>query len=114
MGLRSSLEGSSSNIPSLPPSIDIRASVVSSNNKDPNHAKPRPRGSGKLLSSVQGVGLALMRLEHVEGAASGELDLGFELAGEDVHAPGVAKKWGVKSWWPDWWPKAQSAEASAA
>jgi len=47
--------------------------------------------------------LALLRLEHVEGAARGELGLGLELE-EGEGEERVVKKWGITSWWPDWWP----------
>lgn len=58
---------------------------------------PRPRGNGKLLTSTQGIGLALLRLEHVEGAEKGDLRIDFDVASEDGRAT-----WGVSHWWPDW------------
>jgi len=87
--------------PSFPPSIDIRASMTRSSIDD--RPTPRPRGTSKLLSSTQGVGLALLRLDHVEGAARGEMALGFEF-GEEKMEEKVPRKWEVTSWWPDWWP----------
>ncbi|KDQ64834.1 hypothetical protein JAAARDRAFT_145993 [Jaapia argillacea MUCL 33604] len=84
------------NIPSFKSDVDIRASIIRAPEDD--RPTPRPRGTGKLLSSTQGVGLALLRLEHVEGAKSGDLRLEFE-AGEEK------KKWAVSPWWPDWWPR---------
>lgn len=87
--------------PSFPPTVDIRASIIHSQADD--RPTLRPRGTGKLLSSTQGVGLALLRLEHVEGAARGELGLGFEFE-EGEEGMKVVKKWGITSWWPDWWP----------
>ena len=81
----------------LPSGLDIRASLTHA----PGEGRvARPRGTGKLLSSIQGVGLALLRLEHVEGLERG--DLKFEVSGADV---GGGASWFVKSWWPDWWPK---------
>jgi hypothetical protein len=88
--------------PSFPPSIDIRASITRSLTDD--RPTPRPRGTGKLLSSTQGVGLALLRLEHVDGASRGELRLGFEFEEGNGAEEMVTRKWGVTSWWPDWWP----------
>jgi folate-binding protein YgfZ len=94
--------------PSFLPSVDIHASIIRSPTDD--RPTPRPRGTGKLLSSTQGVGLALLRLEHVEGAMSGELRLGFEF--EEDGGPAEEEKfkrnWGVTSWWPDWWPERPS------
>lgn len=74
---------------------DIKA--VSAN---PNRQGPRPRGTGKLLSSRGGVGLALLRLEHVAGVEKGDLDLEFEVANGDK-----TSKWSISPWWPDWWPR---------
>jgi hypothetical protein len=39
----------------------------------------------------------------VEGAARGELGLGFEIEQRDANE-NVTTKWEVTSWWPDWWP----------
>lgn len=84
--------------PSFLPGLDIRASAL----QPPDSSRPtaRPRGTGKLLSSVQGVALALLRLEHVEGAQRGNLKLEFEAGAGD----GQTTKWGVSHWWPHWWP----------
>jgi folate-binding protein YgfZ len=81
----------------LPSGLDIRASLTHA----PGEGRvARPRGTGKLLSTIQGVGLALLRLEHVEGLEKG--DLKFEVSSED---DGDGAPWLVKPWWPDWWPK---------
>lgn len=53
-----------------------------------------------MLSTLRGVGLALLRLEHVEGLEKG--DLKFELMDEGVVATPPSF---VTPWWPDWWPK---------
>ncbi|KAJ4481462.1 Aminomethyltransferase folate-binding domain-containing protein [Lentinula edodes] len=58
---------------------------------------PRPRGTGKLLSNSHGIGLALLRTEHVDGVASGDLKLDF------TSESGAT--WSVTPWWPEWWPK---------
>ncbi|KAJ3971284.1 Aminomethyltransferase folate-binding domain-containing protein [Lentinula raphanica] len=58
---------------------------------------PRPRGTGKLLSNLHGVGLALLRAEQVEGVASGNLELNF------TSESGAS--WTVRPWWPEWWPR---------
>jgi hypothetical protein len=57
-----------------------------------------------LLSTFRGVGLALLRLEHVEGLEKG--DLMFELVDEGVVASNNNTPPSfVTPWWPDWWPK---------
>jgi hypothetical protein len=88
----------SPNAPSFPSNIDIRASI--SRAPDDTRPTPRPRGTGKLLSSSQGVGLALLRMEHVEGSQSGNVNLEFEVDHE-----GQKANWRVSHWWPDWWPR---------
>lgn len=92
------------NRPELPftPGLDIRASLTHA----PGEGRvARPRGTGKLLSTVNNVGLALLRLEHVGGLEKG--DLKFELLNGEVDASGNGdgKSWLVTPWWPDWWPK---------
>jgi len=86
---------------SQPPGLDIRASLTHA----PGEGRvARPRGTGKLLSTVKGVGLALLRLEHVEGLEKG--DLKFELFGGEGSGSGNDDTpWLVTPWWPDWWPK---------
>ena len=81
--------------------LDIRASLTHA----PGEGRvARPRGTGKLLSTVKGVGLALLRLEHVEGLEKG--DLKFELLGREVGgSDNDGTPWLVTPWWPDWWPK---------
>ena len=84
------------------PGLDIRASLTHA----PGEGRvARPRGTGKLLSTVNNVGLALLRLEHVEGLEKG--DLKFELLSGEVGASGNGDgtSWLVTPWWPDWWPK---------
>lgn len=82
--------------------LDIRPSLTHA----PGEGRvARPRGTGKLLSTVKGVGLALLRLEHVEGLERG--DLKFELLNGEasVSGNGDDTPWLVTPWWPDWWPK---------
>jgi len=84
------------------PGLDIRASLTHA----PGEGRvARPRGTGKLLSTVNNVALALLRLEHVEGLEKG--DLKFELLSGEVGASGNGDgtSWLVTPWWPDWWPK---------
>jgi hypothetical protein len=76
---------------------DIRAVVVDQQSVP----RSRPRGSGKLLSNTRGVGLALLRLEHVEGCESGRLQFLVDSAEGE---PGKTQ-WRVSHWWPEWWPK---------
>ncbi|KAF8897474.1 Aminomethyltransferase folate-binding domain-containing protein [Infundibulicybe gibba] len=79
----------------IPSNIDIRATPTTQSET----RTPRPRGTGKLLTSMQGVGLALLRLEHVEGVEKGGLKFEVEIPdGEEK------KTWGISHWWPDWWP----------
>jgi len=83
------------------PGLDIRASRTHA----PGEGRvARPRGTGKLLTTIKEVGLALLRLEHLEGLERG--DLKFELQGEEVGASnnGEDTQWLVTPWWPDWWP----------
>lgn len=60
-------------------------------------SRTRPRGTSKLLSSIQGVGLAHLRLEHVESALAGDLVLEMQDQSGQMNT--------VKPWWPSWWPK---------
>ncbi|KAH9938449.1 uncharacterized protein B0H18DRAFT_967242 [Fomitopsis serialis] len=82
--------------PSFPSDLDIRAQRAEVDDGTP---KPRPRGTGKLLSSTKGVGLALLRLEHVAAAENGTAV--FEMEVGEEHKT----KWKVTPWWPDWWPR---------
>jgi hypothetical protein len=84
--------------PTYPIYGNIRASV--NREGDANRPVPRPRGHGKLLTSCDGVGLALMRLEHLEGIEKGDYKL--EL---DVPRGDSKETWRVSHWWPDWWPQ---------
>lgn len=88
--------------PRFTPGLDIRASLTHA----PGEGRvARPRGTGRLLSTVSNVGLALVRLEHVDGLERG--DLKFELLSGEVGASGNGDgtPWLVTPWWPDWWPK---------
>ncbi|KAG8962576.1 ccr4 associated factor [Tulasnella sp. 419] len=85
---------SKENIPSPP----LHASIVASSNQPPSDSpRPRPRGTGKLLSSIGNSALALLRLEHFEGAERGLLTLG-------VNAGNNNSQWSVVPKRPDWWP----------
>lgn len=87
-------DGASTGRTSLP-QCDIKASY-SSESDDP---RPRIRGTGKLLSNVHDVGLALMRLEHVELADKCLLKFQVEIDSE-----GENKLLDLTHWWPSWWP----------
>jgi len=89
----------SQHAPSFPSNLDIRASVLRA--PDDNRPAPRPRGTGKLLSSSQGVGLALLRLEYAEGSQSGRVKLEIEVDNEGERKV----NWRVSPWWPNWWPR---------
>ncbi|KAF8271766.1 Aminomethyltransferase folate-binding domain-containing protein [Lactarius quietus] len=93
--------GDSQSHASLTSGLSIRASLTHA----PGVGRvARPRGTGKLLSTFRGVGLALLRLEHVDGLEKG--DLKFELVDEGaVVSPTNTTSTLVTPWWPDWWPK---------
>ena len=55
----------------------------------------KPRGTGKLLSSVKGIGLALLRMDHLEAVDKGGVGLMIGGGAEQRH---------VSYWYPDWWP----------
>jgi folate-binding Fe-S cluster repair protein YgfZ len=55
----------------------------------------KPRGTGKLLSSVKGVGMALLRTDHLEAVDKGGVGL---VIGEG------AEQRRISYWYPDWWP----------
>ncbi|KAI0069056.1 Aminomethyltransferase folate-binding domain-containing protein [Artomyces pyxidatus] len=75
---------------SFSPGTEVRASLTHA----PSEGRTaRPRRAGKLLSNTRGVGLALLRLEHVE---KGDLKFELELTGGDIRV--------LLPWWPDWWP----------
>ncbi|KAJ7179929.1 Aminomethyltransferase folate-binding domain-containing protein [Mycena crocata] len=83
----------SPDIPPLAAGLDIRSVITSTDQEKP---QSRPRGNGKLLSSTNGLGLALMRLEQVEAAEQGRLAFTVEVE---------TKTWGVSHWRPVWWPQ---------
>ncbi|KAJ8502439.1 hypothetical protein ONZ45_g11753 [Pleurotus djamor] len=57
---------------------------------------PRPRSAGKLLTNRCGLGLALLRLEHVAAAEKGATTLEINDDGKQMQ---------ITPWWPDWWPR---------
>lgn len=61
-------------------------------------SRPRPRATGKLLTTIpeRGVGLALLRLEHLDAVERGDLSLNVDTEGG---------KFEVQHWWPDWFPR---------
>ncbi|KAH9894325.1 Aminomethyltransferase folate-binding domain-containing protein [Cubamyces lactineus] len=89
----STLEKPLEQSPSIAPQSEIRPQAIQSEEGAP---RPRPRGTGKLLSSVRGVGLALLRLEQVEAVKQGRAK--FITTNEE------GQEWGVTPYWPDWWP----------
>ncbi|KAM5535696.1 hypothetical protein V8D89_010683 [Ganoderma adspersum] len=94
----STLEGLPQDTPSVPPHSDIRPQLLQTGD---GASRPRPRGTGKLLSSTQSVGLALLRLEQVEAVEQGKVK--FSLSG-----PTEGEELGVTPYWPDWWPQQPS------
>lgn len=81
---------------SVPPGTDIRVRAIATN--PDGSRKPRPRGTGKLLSSIDGVGLALLRLEQVTAVEKGESEF-------YIDAPDGDATVSVSPWRPDWWPE---------
>ena len=87
----------------IPTNVDIKPIPIPSHQND--SPGPRPRGTGKLLSThlinnlgvTGGVGLALLRLDHVSAWEKGGLKLEFETDS------GNGKKWEVRPWLPEWW-----------
>ncbi|KAI0939557.1 hypothetical protein AcV5_000937 [Taiwanofungus camphoratus] len=86
--------------PEFPTDVDIRPHMIRA--QDDGSPKLKPRGTGKLLSSTQGVGLALLRLEHAASLERGDARLEFEIEGDE------RTKWRIAHWWPDWWPSPPS------
>ena len=80
-------------VPDFPLGSEIRPQNVQS---DEGISRPRPRGTGKLLSSTRGVGLALLRLEQAEAVEQGKAK--FTVADSEGH------EWEATPFWPDWWP----------
>ncbi|EIN10687.1 Aminomethyltransferase folate-binding domain-containing protein [Punctularia strigosozonata HHB-11173 SS5] len=91
---------------SIPANLDIKSAIAQTSN--PSKPTPRPRGTGKLLTSSHGVGLALLRLEHVEGVQRGLLRFTAEAGTEEG-----ARSWRIWPWWPSWWPT-KSADTTEA
>ena len=89
---------------SLAPGTDIRLRNISTSSE--GVSRPRPRGTGKLLTSINGVGLALLRLEHM---------LAVEKEGSQFYLdapsaePSEATSLSVTPWRPDWWPELRPA-----
>lgn len=63
----------------------------------------KPRGTGKLLNGVRGVGLALLRTDHLEAVDKGGVGL---VIGEG------SERRRVSYWYPDWWPHRVEEQAS--
>jgi len=55
----------------------------------------KPRGTGRLLTNVKGVGLALLRTDHLEAVDKGAIGLAI--------GDGVEQR-RLSYWYPDWWP----------
>ncbi|TRM68061.1 hypothetical protein BD626DRAFT_424666 [Schizophyllum amplum] len=107
-GERPNLVQPSASAPHLHEGLPVNARVA----PDAGKRIARPRGTGKLLSNTQGVGLALLRLEQVAGAEAGdirfELDVSSSVDGSEV------TQIEASHWWPNWWPRAPEAAAGDA
>jgi folate-binding Fe-S cluster repair protein YgfZ len=77
-------------IPEAPADTTIRPLVL-----DAGGDIRKPRGTGKLLNSVKGIGLALLRTDHLEAVDKGGVGLVIGEGPERKH---------VSYWYPDWWP----------
>ncbi|ELU41751.1 aminomethyl transferase [Rhizoctonia solani AG-1 IA] len=86
-------------IPTLPIHTSIQAERLASSSQTNSQRPTRPRGTGSLLSNAQGVGLALLRLEHVGGVEQGELVMNFTQMGDRG-----TESWIVEPRRPIWWP----------
>ena len=96
----------SSSLQSLDVHSSIRASPTAQHTTGAGRV-PRPRGTGRLLSNTHGVGLALLRLEHVHGVNAGDLSL-------EVEAEDAGEKISVVPWTPDGWPTMPEPDAHPA
>ncbi|KAJ1311370.1 hypothetical protein OPQ81_009863 [Rhizoctonia solani] len=103
--LQSPLEPDPS-IPKLPIQISIQAERLTSSPATNSNRPTRPRGTGTLLSNIHGVGLALLRLEHVEGVERGELVMSFTQMGDKG-----PESWIVQPKRPVWWPVASNSSS---
>jgi folate-binding protein YgfZ len=83
----------------LPLHTSIQAERLANSSSDTTGRATRPRGTGTLLSNFNGLGLALLRLEHAEGVERGELAMTCVLPGDQQ-----ASKWVVRPRRPAWWP----------
>ena len=88
-------------VPTIPADSDIRPQLLETGEEGAR--RPRPRGTGSLLSSTQGVGLALLRLEQAEAVEQGKARF--------VLTTGEGEEWSVTPYWPDWWPQPPPEEA---
>jgi transferase CAF17, mitochondrial len=85
-------------MPQLSPGTDIRVRAITTGDGPP---KPRPRGVGKLLSSIDDIGLAVLRLEQVIAVEKG--DSTFYVQGTEGEPDST--EYTVHPWRPDWWPE---------
>lgn len=109
----------SSPLPVLPPGSNIQLSYLptptsspdsSTNTPDDSLASRRPirpKASGRLLSNVDGRGLALLRLEQVETVLRGEGIMAVKVEveeGSQGEQPASEPVWGVRPRMVEWWP----------
>jgi folate-binding protein YgfZ len=83
----------------LPLHTSIQAERLANSSPDTTGRPTRPRGTGTLLSNFNGLGLALLRLEHAEGVERGELSMTCVLPSDQQ-----GSKWVVRPRRPAWWP----------
>ena len=86
--------------PDIAPGLDIRLEILEAGE---DALRVRPRGTGRLLSSSQGIGLAILRLEQMEAVERGKAR--FTITTGDGQ-----QKWQVTPYWPDWRPQAPPLE----
>lgn len=92
--LRLHYAGLTTHVYSLPSGTDIR--IRSNRTVADGSPSVRPRGTGKLLTSAEGIGLALLRLEHVTAAEKGVSSFFID--------NGDGSEIAVRPWRPEWWP----------
>ena len=84
------------------PGTDIRIRNTSAASGGP---RVRPRGTGKLLTTIDSIGLALLRLEHVLAVEKGESQFYIDTPSGDTFETSNS----VIPWRPDWWPELRPA-----
>lgn len=86
---------------SLPSGSNVQLSFTTASLADGPARPTRPKASGRLLTNVNGAGLALLRLEQVDAVWRGDGVMSVKVDGDEGAA---APRWGVRPRAVDWWP----------